>query len=95
MRRCKEQHVKWAIFSDLYGIYLPNERHKWYEKSPDSVTPAQFQKLVKDFDSRLRTYSEICFYRHPKRFHKLYRRLLRKTRLKHKVRRFGRVNLIV
>lgn len=94
MRRCKEQGVKWAIFSDRYGIYFPNERHPWYEKSPDSVTPTEFSALLKNFHKRLRIYDEVWFYRHPARFHKLYRRLLRKARMKHKVRLFGRVNLI-
>lgn len=24
MKRCKEKDVKWAIFSDLYGIWFPD-----------------------------------------------------------------------
>ncbi len=95
MRRCKEQRVKWAIFSDLYGVYFPNEKHQWYDKSPDSVTPTEFKALSKNFHKRLRAYDEIWFYRHPARFHKLYRRLLRRTQLKHKVHLFGRVDLII
>lgn len=95
MRRCKEQRVRWAIFSDLYGVYFPNEKHKWYEKSPDSVTPTEFRELLRSFDKRLRAYSEIWFYRHPARFHKLYRKLLRNTKLKRKVRQFGHKDDIV
>jgi hypothetical protein len=94
MRRCKEQRVKWAIFSDLYGIYFPHEKHQWYEKSPDSVTLEEFSTLLKNFHKRIRVYDEIWFYRHPARFHKLYRRLLRNVRTKHNVRLFGRVSLI-
>lgn len=72
MRQCKEKRVGWAIFSALYGVYFANEKHQWYEKSPDSVTPTEFRELLKSFDKKLRVYSEIRFYRHPKRFHKLY-----------------------
>jgi hypothetical protein len=95
MGRCKERQVRWAIFSDLYGVYLPSEKHKWYEKSPDSVTPAEFRGLVMNFNKRLRAYSEICFYHHPARFHKLYRKLLSDTKLKRKVRLFKNVDRIM
>lgn len=95
VRWCKERRVRWAIFSDLYGVYFPNEKHKWYEKSPDSVTPTEFRGLLKGFDKRLRVYREIWFYRHPARFHKLYRKLLRNTKLRRKVRLFKNVDRIV
>ena len=95
MQQCKAQRVRWAIFSDLYGVYFPNEKHKWYEKSPDSVTPTEFRGLLKSFDKRLHAYSEIWFYHHPARFHKLYRKLLRNTKLRRKVRLFGHKDEIV
>ena len=95
MRQCKEKRVGWAIFSDLYDVYFANEKHQWYEKSPDSVTPTEFRELLKSFDKKLRVYSEIRFYRHPKRFHKLYRKLLRNTKLRCKIRLFKNVRRIV
>jgi len=94
MRRCKQARVRWAIFSDLYGVYFPNEKHKWYEKSPDSVTQEEFRMLLKSFDKKLSSYSAIWFYHHPARFHKIYRRLLRRTRLRRKVRLFKNIDKI-
>ena len=32
MSQCKEQCVKWAIFSEKYGVWFPEEKHEWYEK---------------------------------------------------------------
>ena len=95
MQQCKDQRVRWAIFSDLYGVYFPHEKHKWYEKSPSSVTLTEYKGLLNSFDKRLRVYSEIRFYRHPQRFHKLYRKLLRNTKLRRKVRLFKNVRRIV
>jgi len=87
MARCKARGVRWAIFSDKYGMWFPEVRHKWYEKGPKSVTPAEFLVLVRDFDEKLASYSEICFYHHPHRFHELYRRLLDRSALAGRVKR--------
>ena len=95
MKQCKQQRVQWAIFSDLYGVWFPDRKHRWYEKAPDSVSEAEFSDLVKDFESRLAKYTEIRFYYHPARFHRLYRRLIRQTRLRSRVRLFTRVTEIV
>jgi len=27
---CKRCDVKWAIFSDLYGVWFPDVTHEWY-----------------------------------------------------------------
>jgi hypothetical protein len=87
MQTCKRQGVRWAIFSDLYGIWLPEEKHAWYEKSPDNVSEAEFKELLANFDTRLAGYTEICFYRpSPIYFHSLYRRLLKETRLNDRIR---------
>jgi len=32
MAACKRCDVKWAIFSDLYGVWFPDVTHEWYEK---------------------------------------------------------------
>jgi hypothetical protein len=87
MRACARQGVKWAIFSDLYGIWLPEEKHVWYEKSPDDVSEVEFQMLLRNFDDNLSAYNEICFYR-PSAvlFHSLYKRLIRETKHRDRIK---------
>jgi hypothetical protein len=79
MRRCKDRKVKWAIFSDLYGIWFPHEKKRWYEKPPQTIKMGreEFKSLVRNFNRRLKRFGKISFYYHPARFHKLYRALLR------------------
>jgi hypothetical protein len=81
IRRCKDKQVKWAIFSDLYGVWFPDVRHQWYEKNPDKVTEEEFNHLLWDFEEKLTGYEEIWFYHNPGRFHKLYKRLVVTTKL--------------
>ena len=88
MNRCKEKSVDWAIFSDLYGVWFPNIRHRWYEKNPDTVTLQEFHGLIDDFERKLQGYDEIYFYCNPGRFHPLYRKLLRSTKLNNRVKLF-------
>ncbi len=88
MRRCKERSVRWAIFSDHYGVWSCDEEHEWYGDDvgdPNRVTEPKFRELVKNFDERLQPYGEIYFYYNPGRFHPLYERLLEKTELKDRV----------
>jgi hypothetical protein len=95
MKSCIDNNVQWAIFSDNYGVWLSNITNKWYEKSPDSVTDKEFHNLVADFNRKLRHFDEIWFYYNPGRFHRLYRKLLTKTKLKNKIRLFTHLNEIV
>jgi hypothetical protein len=85
MAKCKGAGVRWAIFSDLYGVWFPEVKRRWYEKNPNSVTNSEFISLVNDFDTKLQSYTEICFYYNPGRFHRLYKKLLDHTALKNKV----------
>ncbi len=88
MRRCKEQGVRWAIFSDHYGVWFADEEREWYGDDvgdPNLVTEERFRKLVRDFDQELASYDEIYFYYNPGRFHPLYKRLLRETALKGRI----------
>lgn len=85
MRECKAKSVRWAIFSDLYGIWFPEDKHFWYEKKPDSVSECEFRALVADFDKKLNDYQEIFFYRNPGRFHRLYKRVINASRLKNRI----------
>jgi len=82
MNRCKARGVRWAIFSDLYGVWFPEVTHEWYEKAPETVTEAEFLSLLRDFDVKLNPYSSILFYHNPGRFHPLYARLLECSQLK-------------
>jgi hypothetical protein len=80
--------------SDVHGVWFPNVKRRWYEKSPDSVSDEEFDALVRDFDAKLRSYKKIYFYHHPARFHRLYRRLLDATMLKAKVGLIKNVSVI-
>jgi hypothetical protein len=95
MARCKERGVRWAIFSDLYGVWFPEDGHKWYEKDPNTVTEAEFSVLIRDFDEKLASYSEICFYYNPGRFHPLYACLLDRSVLTDRVKRTTHLRDIV
>lgn len=94
MRRCVEQGVDWAIFSDMYGVWYCDETREWYDKHPDSVTKIEFEYLLNDFDTKLQKYDEIWFYYNPGRFHNLYRRLLSKSKLKNKFKLFTHIDEI-
>src|SRR5689334_11005000 len=65
MRRCVEMGVRWAIFSDKYGVWFPEVLHEWYEKDPRTVTPEEFQDLKQKFDDSLRDFTKISFYANP------------------------------
>ena len=95
MNTCKQKKVNWAIFSDGYGVWFPNEKKKWYEKSPNLVTEEEFKNLVNDFNRELSPYDEILFYYNPGRFHGLYQRLLQETKLKDRIRKFTHISEIV
>jgi len=95
MKKCKEKNLNWAIFSDLYGIWFPQIRHEWYEKNPDKVTEQEFKNLLNNFNQELQNYDEIWFYYNPGRLHPLYKRLLKETKLKDRIRRFTHLKEII
>jgi hypothetical protein len=95
MNRCKRAGVRWAIFSDKYGVWFPEVEHEWYEKDPRKVTDREFQALVADFNSRLIDFDQIYFYRNPGRFHPLYQRLLRETSLRDRISLISHLSEIV
>lgn len=88
METCNERRVRWAIFSDKYGVWFPDVQHEWYDKHPSCVSEKDFVRLVDDFDAKLKQFDEIWFYRDPEEFHPLYRRLLIKARLRDRVHQF-------
>jgi len=91
MNKCKERQIRWAILSDLYGIWFLREKHEWYEKDPDAVTKEEFKNLVRDFEKKLGNYDNIYFYHNPGRFHPLYRRLLNEVKIKGKIILFSHI----
>lgn len=94
INECRNKGVKWAIFSDEYGIWFSNSLHEWYEKDPNRVTEAEFNNLVTQFNKSLNRFDEIWFYHNPGRFHKLYKKLLKRTELKNKIKLFTHLNEI-
>ena len=86
INKCNDKRVKWAIFSDKYGVWFPAIKHEWYDKDPNRVSEEEFDKLLKDFDAKLSQFDKIYFYYNPERFHSLYKRLLNGTILKDRVR---------
>ena len=94
MERCKEKKVRWGVLSDLYGVYLSDEFHVWYEKHPDTVTQQEEDEIVKDFDSKLVFYNEILFCVRPDSFHPFYERVLKRTLLAPNVKTFQSIERI-
>lgn len=62
IKSCKSNRVSWAIFSDKYGIWFANSRHKWYEKDPNKITEDEFNTLVDNFNKSLGDFDEIWFF---------------------------------
>lgn len=94
MARCQEKQVDWAILSDLYGVWLSQIEHMWYEKHPDTVTEPEFHAIVEDFNQTLQPYDQIYFYVCPQRFHPFYQRVLQTTALKDRVHQFTSLEAI-
>ena len=94
MSRCKEKGVHWAILSDLYGVYLSNERHVWYEKHPDTVTSKEEAFVIAAFNNKLGSYDKIFFCIRPESFHPFYKRVLKQTLLADRVQTFQDVDCI-
>jgi len=84
-----------GYFSDLYGVWFLNERHEWYEKAPNTITKKEFNTLKKDFDEKLDNYNEIWFYHNPSRFHSLYGKLIRESKLTERIVLFSHIKEIV
>lgn len=94
INECKNKQVNWAIFSDKYGVWFSDDMHEWYDTNPSRVTEDEFGQLISEFDRSLAQFDEIYFYYNPGRFHKLYRRLLRSSELKAKIKLFTHLNEI-
>jgi hypothetical protein len=40
--KCIEKKVEWAIFSDIYGVWFPDQLHEWYKKTPIMLQKKNF-----------------------------------------------------
>ena len=65
MNNCKNKKIKWAIFSDKYGVWFSDIQNEWYEKNPSKVTEKEFDELIWNFDESLRQFDKIYFYHNP------------------------------
>ena len=93
--KCKSTGAAWAILSDKYGVFLPDENHEYYEKPPASVTAEEENAIRNQFDQRLEHYEEIWFYVRQTTFHHLYERILMRSSLSNRIHLFsdlGEVN---
>lgn len=91
INECKNKGVNWAIFSDKYGIWHSGIRHEWYEKNPNSISDKEFKALLNNFDESLSKFDEIWFYYNPGRFHKVYKKLIKSSSLKNRIRPFTHI----
>ncbi len=86
---CKLKGAAWAILSDQYGVFSPDETHAYYEKPPASVTPQEETILIDQVNRRLEQYEEIWFYVRPAAIHPLYERVLMHSALSARVHLFS------
>jgi len=94
MNACKSRGADWAILSDNYGVFFPNEKHAYYEKPPASITPEEEAVIIAQFNERLAGYDEIWFYVRPATFHPFYERVLKASALADRVRLFEKIGEI-
>ena len=71
-----------------------DDLHEWYDKNPNGVTEDEFNQLVRKFDRSLLRFDEIYFYYNSGRFHKLYKRLLKSSELRAKIKLVTHLNEI-
>lgn len=76
MRRCIEIGVEWAIFSDKHAFLFPKDKVEWYEKDPNTLSPAEKEGLFIEAYDVLKNYDLACFYYNPGRLHPVYRELV-------------------
>lgn len=88
VNQCRSVGVRWAIFSDHYGVWFSDEEREWYGDDvgdPNRVTDEKYRMLVQDFDSKLASFEKILFYYRTDTFHPLHRRLVADSRHKDRI----------
>jgi len=76
IRANKKVDSSWAILSDKYGLFFPDDQRPYYELHPNDVSPIEEQLLFNRTLDQLRTFDRVWFYgaENWNRVHKLYRR---------------------
>jgi hypothetical protein len=77
IRRCKDVNFPWAILSDFYWVFFPDEKHQYYEKPPSTVTSEEEKAITENFHTRLNAFDEIGFFVRKDTFHPFYERVIR------------------
>lgn len=85
MTTCKQKGVAWAILSDHYGVFLPSEKHLYYEKPPATVTPKEELVIIRQFEQKLSGFDEIWFFVRTETFHPFYERVLNSSSLRDRI----------
>lgn len=85
IRRCREVNSPWAILSDYYGVFFPDEQHEYYEKPPSTVTHEEEKAIAENFHTRLSTFDEIGFFVRKDTFHPFYEKVIRNGPLAERV----------
>ena len=94
MTICKQTGVNWAILSDNYGIFLPGDRHVYYEKPPATVTPEEELEIIHQFEQKLSGFDEIWFFVRSETFHSFYERVLQSVSIQDKIKIFTDLHAI-
>lgn len=76
IKTCQHKGVDWAILSDKYGVFLPHEKHEYYEKPPATVTREEEAAIIAQINERLSDFDEIWFYARPATCHPFYEHVL-------------------
>jgi hypothetical protein len=87
--------VDWAILSDHYGVFLPSEKHAYYEKAPATVTTEEEAEIIRQFEQKLSSFKEILFYIRAETFHPFYERVLLGSSLSPRITLFQDLNEII
>jgi hypothetical protein len=82
MKRCEEEGVEWAIFSDKYGFVFPSGRIEWYDKHSKDVSEQEKKQLFEKALNTLRNYRCSYFYYNPGRVHPLYLELVSEMKMR-------------
>lgn len=94
MTACKHAGVNWAILSDKHGVFLPGDRHVYYEKPPATVTPDEELVIIHQFEQKLSGFDETWFFVRSETFHPFYERVLNSSSLHDRITIFKDLNSI-
>ena len=86
---CEKHNYNWAIFSDKYGLVYKNEKIKWYDKSPATVTPAEYYCLLNMTITRLAEFECVYFFYQDHSFHPLYKQLVNDIKKYKRIKTFN------